>query len=206
MKQIVRFVQLTTIVVVFASLAMADTIPFQWNTTGSFSGAGLPAGLTFSGAPISGITSTAADGSLANINLGYFTFGDIENSYTGAFTLTVNFSRPFGAQNPVSAVTLVANANTNGGNDTLSINFAGPSQFAFSGADGSGTFTFGVANVYDFRNGSHTDTVNLFGNITGAAFTASETAAAVPEPASILLVGSVVCGVAFAAKKKLSRG
>ena len=109
----------------FASLSMADVLPFQWSTTGTFSSPGLPSGLSFVGAPLSGIQNTAPDGSLSAINLGHFIFDNISTDYTGTFTLTVDFFKPNGASDPAYTVTLVADADSNGGNDTLTINFPG---------------------------------------------------------------------------------
>jgi hypothetical protein len=204
MKQIKELVYLTLLATMFASLSMADVMPFQWSTTGTFSSPGLPSGLSFVGAPLSGVQNTAADGSLSAINLGHFNFADIITDYTGTFSLTVNFFRPSGSTDPAYSVTLAANANSNGGNDTLTINFPGVSQYSFNGPDGAGTFTFGVDNVFDFRNGSHTDTVNLTGNIIGATFTAGAAAetSPVPEPSSVLLLCTVLAGFVFMAKRR----
>jgi len=203
MKQIKQLVYLTLLVAMFASLSMADVLPFQWSTTGTFSSPGLPSGLSFVGAPLTGVQNTAADGSLSGMNLGHFTFDNIGTDYTGTFTLTVDFFRPNGAVDPAYTVTLVADANSSGGNDTLTINFPSASQYSFAGTDGTGTFMFGVENVFDFRNGSHTDTVNLLGDVSGAAITQPITAAAsVPEPSSILLLCTALAGFAFLARRK----
>ena len=206
MKQIKQFVYLVLLVAMFASLSMADVMPFQWSTTGTFSGSGLPSGLTFVGAPLSGIQNTAADGSLSGINLGHFAFADISTDYIGTFSLTVNFFRPTGSADPAYSVTLDANASSvgNSGNDSLTINFPAASQYSFSGADGTGTFIFGVDNIFDFRNGSHTDTVNLTGKISGAALTAGAAAdtSPVPEPSSVLLLCTVLAAFVFLARRR----
>jgi len=202
MKRIKAFVQLALLTTMFGSLSMADVMPFQWSTTGSFSSPGLPSGLGFVGAPLNGVQNTAADGSISGMDLGHFTFGNINTDYTGTFTLTVDFFKPNGATDPAYTVTLVADANSSGGNDTLTINFPGASQYSFAGTDGTGTFMFGVENVFDFRNGSHTDTVNLLGDVSRAAFTPSTTAAAVPEPSSVLLLCTAIAGFAFLARRK----
>jgi hypothetical protein len=189
----------------FASLSMADVMPFQWSTSATFSSPGLPTGLSFVGAPLSGIQNTAADGSLSGINLGHFTFADISTDYNGTFSLTINFFRPTGAADPAYSVTLDANANSvgNSGNDRLTINFPAASQYSFSGADGTGTFTFGVDSISEFRTGSRTETVNLTGNITGATFNArAADPSPVPEPSSIFLLLTALVGFAFLARRK----
>jgi hypothetical protein len=184
---------------------MADVMPFQWSTTGTFSAPGLPSGLTFTGASLSPVTNTASNGDLSISDLGHFTFGNITSDYTGTFTLTVNFVRPDGSSDPVYAVSLVADANVSGINDLLTITFPAASQYNFAGTDGTGTFNFGVNNVSAPRNGSHIDDVTLSGNITGAALnTTVGSTAAVPEPTSILLLGSVAIGFAFTAKRKFA--
>jgi len=137
------------------------------------------------------------------MNLGHFTFGNIGTDYTGTFTLTVDFFRPNGASDPAYTVTLVADANSSGGNDTLTINFPSASQYNFAGTDGTGTFMFGVENVLDFRNGSHTDTVDLLGDVTGATFRSTPTdTSPVPEPSSVLLLCTALLGFAIVARKR----
>jgi hypothetical protein len=206
MKKISTFVQLTVLVAAFASISMADVMPFQWSTTGTFSAPGLPAGLSFTGAALSVLTNTAANGNLSIADLGHFTFGNIATDYTGTFTLTVNFLRPDGSPDSVNAVTLVADANVSGGNDNLTITFPSASLYNFAGTDGTGTFSFGVNNVSDLRNGSHTDDVFLSGNITGATFTSTGGGtSAVPEPTSILLLGTVAIGFAFTSRRRFSQ-
>ena len=115
----------------------------------------------------------------------------------------MNFSRPDGSADPALAVTLVADANSSGENDQLTINFPAATLYSFGGTDGNGTFTFGVHNVSDFRNGSHTDTVDLIGDITGAKLNAATTdTSPVPEPSSIVLLCSALGAVAFKTKRK----
>ena len=205
MKKIIKLAQVGVLAAAFTSLSMADVLPFQWSTSGTFSSPGLPAGLTFTGASLSAVTNTASNGNLSISDLGHFTFANITTDYSGTFTLTVNFLRPDGSQDPVYAVNIVADANVNGGNDSLTLTFPSATQYSFAGTDGTGTFNFGVNNVSDTRNGSHTDDVFLTGNITGAKLTSTDAGtAAVPEPTSILLLGTVVVGFAVTARRKLS--
>ena len=208
MKQSKLLVQLILVAAMFASISLADTISFQWSTTGAFSG--LPTGLDFIPVDPSAVVTTATNGDVLGLNLGHFMFSGITTDYTGKFTLTVKFFTP-GSTDPGSVVTLDADvhtyANTNGINDLLTINFPGAPPYDFNGTDGKGTFTFGVDNVSNYRNGSHTNTVNLTGNITGAAFASGVNTSAtseVPEPGSVFLVCTVLIGLALTARKKLS--
>jgi hypothetical protein len=192
-----RLVQLIVMAAILASVSLADVLPFQWSTTGSFSNPGLPSGLSFTGVNLSPVTNADANGNLS-INLGYFNFANISTDYTGTFTLTIDFIRPYGATDPAYSVTLVADANAMGSssNDRLTMAFPTASQYGFNGLDGTGNFTLQVNNVSDFRTGSHSDVVNLIGNISGATLTPYADPAgapsAVPEPAPVALLLTVL--------------
>jgi hypothetical protein len=199
MKHLKLSFQLAILAAVFASVSMADVVPFQWSTTGTFSAPGLPAGLTFTGAALSAVTNTDASGNLLGIDLGHFTFDNIVTDYTGTFTLNIVFVRPDSSDDPTVLATLVADANVSGINDQLTITFPSASTYHFDGADGTGTFDLAVNDVSDRRTGSHTDTVPVLGDIRGADLTPS----AVPEPGSVLLLCTVLGGIAVLGRRKL---
>jgi hypothetical protein len=185
-----------------SSLASADILPFSWSTTGSFSSSGLTFTPVAAAAPI----NTDASGNLTGILLGAITFPDVTTDFSGTFNLTVNFIRPGGAQDPTYAAPFTLDANASGVNDTLLIDFPAPSLLTFAGTDGSGSFNFAIPDLTFTRTGSgQTKTVNLLGNISGAAITATSnvpTTAPVPEPSSWALMASVVVGLAY----KIRRG
>jgi len=183
-----------------ASFLRADVLPFTWSTTGSFSPAG---GLSFTGVSAGSAQYTSQAGNLSNIDLGTISFPNPSGDFSGIFSLKVNFLRPDGAQDPQFAAPFVVDANYQGNQDSLTINFPSTSTVSFSGTDGTGNFMFTIPDLSVTRAGNPTATYELYGNITSAHLTSQ---AAVPEPGSIVLFATVLVGVGLATKKRLQGG
>jgi len=136
----------------------------------------------------------------------------LNNDFSGNFTLTVLFSRPDlivggSSQDLTATYTGVARVN----NDTATILFD-PFQktFNFAGADGSGSFDFSVDGEVDLSHklrGSDVRSGTVYGHITNATVNTGDpvTVAAVPEPTSIVLLCSVVAGIALLKMKRRVR-
>jgi hypothetical protein len=193
-----------------AQAARADGVTLAGTTSGSFADAlGANTGSSLMDLAFSGgsFNQTTASGG-ATLALGSFHLATPADptlaSYNGShFTLVVTFDAPTGiagGQTTTFTATLTGTVVNTPLVDTYSINvkFDNPVQtFTYAMADGStGTFTLTVNDV----NGI---TPNFARALTGTVSAASqESAAATPEPATVLLFGTGLAGVAGAARKR----
>ena len=202
------------------NVARADEVFFQGNTGGCFGAACVPGaggqaniatflGLTYRGSIFDGtsvlgnlgIGENAMPG--ANVdNLGSFTLlppGAGTDNYNGqTFRLTVTFVAPAGitsGNNPVTyTATLVGAVSAIDGGGVNVTFLGGPTLFTFSNAGTTGSFLFSVNNVA--IQGANSS-VPVTGFITAAQ------QSTIPEPTSMLLLGTGLAGVAGAVRRKL---
>jgi hypothetical protein len=191
-------------VVLCQAMAFADIVPYAGSTTGAFS-AGTPTDLKFAGTNFSGSTQDGIGcfllgtcGWSLGINLGKFNLSnpgfrkpDVYDNKT--FTLTVDFTAP----DQVAGGDKLFTANLSGtihwidlGNP-MTIDFGGATQhITFGpGTNGVGSFDFEVENPFILLDDSPT----LYGEILNAQ--AGPNPPAVPEPAAIVLFGTMVLGI-----------
>jgi hypothetical protein len=188
----------------------ADILSVAGNTSGTFASTNTNTvnNLTFTGANFSGTTSLS--GNLALTNLGKFQLGLCSGLFCSTnysmqdFTLSVSLSLPTGVNGSPSPFS----ANLNGtvirllgvplGN--VDVLFQNPTHtFNYSNATGNGSFVLTLNNVMNLTQTGSSSSKFLTGAISSAVFNP------VPEPGSIMLMGTLMVGVGLIARKRLRK-
>jgi len=178
-----------------AQVAKADPVTVSGTSSGTVTGTAA-AFLSFTG---NNFTATTAGGvgSFSGVDrIGTFTLLSTagETPVAGNFTLNLTFTAPAGINGGQAATYTatvsgtISTPNVGG----VSIVFNNPVQtFTFSNANGSGSFSITLPNIFVQSGDTATLTAGLTGNQT-----------AVPEPATMLLLGTGLAGVAARIRKR----
>jgi len=174
--------------------ARADEVTISGSTTGSVTG--VPQ-LTFTGnANFSGTTALGI-GSLSGSNsLGSFFLSTAPTqTLSGSFTLNITFTAPAGingGQGTTYTATITGSVSPNIDQGGVNVHFNNPTQtFTFSHGTTSGSFTLTLADLFVQTGRS--------AQIT-AGFTGSQST--VPEPATMLLLGTGLAGAAAGLRRR----
>ena len=174
--------------------ARADEVTVSGSTTGALTAPGV----LFTGSEFFTGTTALGIGSLSGVNsLGTFFVNTGPLSATsGLFQLDITFTTPtgiLGGQGATYLATIVGTISPNIDQGGVNVHFLAPTQtFSFNDGVNTGSFSLTVADLF-VQSGRE---AFLTAGITG------EQTPAVPEPATLLLLGSGISGIAVKLRRR----
>jgi hypothetical protein len=193
-------VGLASLVIIGAShsIARADEVTISGSTTGSVTG--VPQ-LTFTGNAAFVGTTALGTGSLSGPNsLGsLFLSTSALQPLAGTFTLNLTFTLPSGingGQGTIYTATILGSVSPNINQGGVDVHFSNPTQvFTFNDGINNGTFSLTVPDLFVQTGQSATLTAGFTG-----------TQSPVPEPATLLLIGTGLTGIAAKLLRRKKEG
>jgi hypothetical protein len=194
LKALTIALTMAAVMVMTQGQARADEVTISGSTTGTVSG--IPQ-LTFAGNPSFTNTTFLGLGALSGANnLGTFFLATAPGQLvSGSFTLNVTFTAPTviaGGQGTTYTAVISGSVSPNVNQGGVNINFDNnPVVFTFSNAAASGSFSVAVADLF-VESGQQ---ANVTAGTTGGQ-------QPIPEPATLLLLGSGLTGIAAKLRKR----
>jgi hypothetical protein len=175
------------------SSARADEVTISGSTTGATS---VPF-LGFTGNEFIGTTALGIGSLSGPNNLGQLSLATAPLELIGGiFQLNIAFTAPTGiagGQGTDYIATVLGSVSPNVDQGGVNIHFQNPTQtFTFSDGVNTGSFSLTVADLFVQTGG----TANLTAGFTG------QQAPAIPEPATLLLLGSGITGIAVKLRRR----
>jgi hypothetical protein len=179
-----------------AQVAKADPVTVTGTSSGTVTGTAASF-LTFTGNTFTATTAGGVGSFSGADRIGTFTLASTagETPVSGTFTLNLTFTAPAGIAGGQAATYTATVSGTISTPNVGGVNivFDNPIQtFTFSNASGSGSFSIELPKLF-VQSG---ETANLTAGLTG------NQTAAVPEPATMLLLGTGLAGVAARIRKR----
>jgi hypothetical protein len=192
-KSFSLFLAITAIFTLSQGVARADEVTISGFTTGVVTG--VPQ-LTFAGNSSFTGTTALGVGSLSGLNsLGSFFLNTAPlQSLSGFVNLNITFTAPTGiagSPNTTYQATVIGSVSPNIDQGGVNIRFGPAQTFIFNNGTNSGSFSLTVADLF-VQTGRSAD---ITAGITGAQTT-------IPEPATLLLMGTGLTGIAAKLRKR----